>query len=61
MVLGNPKAQRLGCERSYELFRDAMQPKFGYFREDLDPEALLHDEDASLTVRVFFDGARSIL
>ena len=61
LVLGNPKAQRIGRERSYELFRDAMQPKFGYFREDLDHDALLRDEDAALTVRIFFDGARSIL
>jgi len=61
LVIGNPRAQRFGCERSYELFRDAMQPKFGYFRDDLDHDALLHDEDAALTVRIFFDGARSIL
>ena len=61
LVVGNPSARRFGCERSYELYRDAMQPKFGYFRDDEDPDALLHDPDAALTVRIFFDGERSIL
>jgi hypothetical protein len=61
LVIGNPLTSRLGGERSYELFRDAMQPKFGYFREDVDSDALLRDENAALTVRIFFDTERSIL
>jgi pimeloyl-ACP methyl ester carboxylesterase len=61
LVIGNPRTNRFGCERSYELFRDTLQPKFGYFREDADQDTLLRDEDAALTVRIFFDTERSIL
>lgn len=61
LVIGNPRTRRFGAERSYELFRDTLQPRLGYFRDDEDQETLLRDEDAALTVRIFFDTERSIL
>jgi hypothetical protein len=48
-------------EGSFELFRNAMQPKYGYWREGADRDTLLHDPAAALTVRIFFDGERSVL
>lgn len=61
LVIGNPLTNRAGDERSYELFRDTMQPRFGYFRDDLDVPDLLRDENAALTVRIFFDTERPVL
>ena len=61
LVLGNPRSPLPAYDRSYDLFDRAMQPKYGYFRDDETRDALLHDHTAALTVRIFFDGERSIL
>jgi pimeloyl-ACP methyl ester carboxylesterase len=61
LVLGNPSTRRPGGAGSYELFRNALQPKYSYWRDDADRETLLHDDTAALTVRIFFDEERSIL
>jgi alpha-beta hydrolase superfamily lysophospholipase len=61
LVLGNPISRDAEMGRSYELFRDAMQPRYGYFREDADRDTLLRDKTAALTVRVFFDQAKQVI
>ena len=61
LVIGNPTDGRVGGKDSFDLYQDALQPKYGYFRDDAKPAELLHDKTAALTVRVFFDGERSIL
>lgn len=61
LVIGNPTGRFVGGADSFDLYQDALQPKYSYFREDADADALLHDKTAALTVRVFFDEERSIL
>lgn len=61
LVIGNPTGGFVGGADSFDLYQDALQPKYAYFREDADANALLHDKTAALTVRVFFDEERSIL
>jgi pimeloyl-ACP methyl ester carboxylesterase len=61
LVLGDPTSHSPVGEGSFELFRNAMQPKYGYWREGADRDTLLHDPAAALTVRIFFDGERSVL
>ncbi|HSU65945.1 MAG TPA: alpha/beta hydrolase [Tepidisphaeraceae bacterium] len=61
LVLGNSTAHHVPLRGSFELFRSALQPKYGYWRDDADRDALLHDDTAALTVRIFFDEEKSIL
>jgi hypothetical protein len=61
LVLGNPTSRSPVGQGSYDLFRNAMQPKYGFWREDVDRDTLLHDKSAALTVRIFFDGEQSLL
>jgi len=61
LVIGDPMSRDPVYGRSFELFQSAFQPKYSYWREDLEPAALLHDPTAALTVRVFFDGEMSII
>lgn len=61
LVIGDPTSRDPVYGRSFELYQDAFQPKYGYFRDDLDPAGLLHDRNAALTVRIFFDGEQSLL
>jgi fermentation-respiration switch protein FrsA (DUF1100 family) len=61
LVIGNPKGAFVGGADSFDLYQDALQPKYAYFRDDADANTLLHDKTAALTVRVFFDEERSIL
>jgi alpha-beta hydrolase superfamily lysophospholipase len=61
LVLGDPMSRDPVYGRSFELFQSAFQPKYSYWREDLEPAALLHDSTAAMTVRVFFDGEMSII
>jgi pimeloyl-ACP methyl ester carboxylesterase len=61
LVLGNPMTRQVGGDRSYEFYRDAMQPKYAFWRDDAARDALLHDDTAALTVRIFFDEEQSIL
>jgi pimeloyl-ACP methyl ester carboxylesterase len=61
LVIGNPAGGFVGGADSFDLYQDALQPKYAYFRDDADANALLHDPTAALTVRIFFDEERSIL
>lgn len=61
LVIGNPTSPQVGGKGSYSLFEGALQPKYGYFLDTADRDAILHDHTAALTVRIFFDEARSIL
>ncbi|HXE54901.1 MAG TPA: alpha/beta hydrolase [Tepidisphaeraceae bacterium] len=61
LILGDPTSRDPVYGRSFDLYEDAYQPKYGYWRDDLDPNALLHDKQAALTVRIFFDGEQSII
>ena len=61
LVLGDPMSRDPVYGRSFELFQSAFQPKYSYWREDIEPAALLHDRTAAMTVRVFFDGEMSII
>jgi alpha-beta hydrolase superfamily lysophospholipase len=61
LVIGNPVSPRVGGKGSYDLFQGALQPKYGYFPDTADRDALLHDPTAALTVRIFFDEEKSVL
>jgi len=61
LVIGNPTSSVVGGKGSYDLYQSALQPKYGYFPDDPDRDALLHDHTAALTVRIFFDEERSVL
>jgi alpha-beta hydrolase superfamily lysophospholipase len=61
LVIGDPTSRDPIYGRSFELFQSAYQPKYSYWREEMEPSALLHDRTAALTVRIFFDGEISIL
>lgn len=61
LVIGNPTSGAVGGRGCYSLFEGALQPKYGYFLDNADRDAILHDHTAALTVRIFFDEARSIL
>lgn len=61
LILGDPTSRDPIYGRSFELFQSAFQPKYGFWREGMSPSDLLHDPTAALTVRIFFDGERSIL
>ena len=61
LVIGNPTSSMPGGKGSYDLFQGALQPKYGYFPDAPDRDALLHDHTAALTVRIFFDEERSVL
>ena len=61
LVIGDPLSRDAARGRSFDVFQRALQPKYGYWRSDLAPDALLHDHTAALTVRIFFDEERSIL
>ena len=61
LVLGSSTTRQVPGRGTYELFDSAFQPKYSYFRDDIDRDQILHDETAARTVRIFFDGERSIL
>jgi len=61
LILGNSATTGPLGAGSYNLYRNALQPKYSYWRDDADPQAILYDKAAALTVRIFFDGERSIL
>lgn len=61
LVLGDPKSRDPVYGRSFDLFESAYQPRYAYWREDMEPSAILRDRKAALTVRIFFDGEQSIL
>lgn len=61
LVIGNPTSPQVGGKGSFDLFQGALQPRYGYFPDAADRDALLHDHTAALTVRIFFDEERSVL
>ena len=61
LVIGNPTSGAVGGRGCYGVFEGALQPKYSYFLDNADRDTLLHDHTAALTVRIFFDEARSIL
>ena len=60
LVIGTRPMRLSGDDRSQELFDAALQPKY-LFRLNKDREAVLHDDQASLAVRIFFSEEQSIL
>lgn len=61
LVIGNPTSPSIGGKGCYGVYQGALQPKYGYFLDTADRDTILHDHTAALTVRIFFDEARSIL
>ena len=61
LVIGNGASRGIGGRSAYDFYRDVLQPKYSYWREDTDSEELLHDTNAAITVSIFIDGERSIL
>ena len=61
LILGDRMSNELSASQSFDLFQQAYQPKYGYWSDDAGANAVLHDATAALTVRIFFDEARSIL
>ena len=61
LVIGNPMSRGIIQDRGFDLYEQALQPKYHYWNETADRETLLHDKAAALSVRIFFDEEQSIL
>jgi pimeloyl-ACP methyl ester carboxylesterase len=61
LILGDRLTHEATAAQSFDLYQQAYQPKYGYWSDDAGANAVLHDTTAALTVRIFFDEAKSIL
>jgi len=60
LVLGNADSRDPVAGRTSNFYQGVLQPKYLY-APDGEPQDVLHNKTAALTVRIFFDGERSIL
>ncbi|HEX4797519.1 MAG TPA: alpha/beta fold hydrolase [Humisphaera sp.] len=62
LVLASDEDRGIDSRRGHALFDNALQPKFHYWTSKGSRETILfNDDDASLTVRIFFETSQSIL
>jgi pimeloyl-ACP methyl ester carboxylesterase len=62
LVLASDEDRGVDVRRCRALFEEALQPKYRYWAEKGSRESILFaDDEASLTVRIFFETSRSIL